>query len=257
MILRRFLVPETGCASYLVGCTSRGRLGVVDPHVDLVDAYVDTARQAGSSIAEVFDTHVHADHRSGAPELAARTGARLRLPEGAPVAFGHEPLRDGEQVELGNTRVDAISTPGHAWAHACLVVTDTTRGEDPWLVFTGDTLFVGAVGRPDLHGEERELAAALERSIRERLLTLPDWVEVAPGHVGGSACGAGISSNPSSTIGFERRNNALLREEGDGAFIERVLAGLAPAPADFAEIYRANQRGTATTVEAMRGGGTA
>ena len=254
MILRRFLVPETGCASYVFGCTSKGRLGVVDPHAELIEAYVETARQADSAIVEVFDTHVHADHRSGAPELAARTGARLRLPEGAPVAFPHDPLADGDQVQLGNTRVDAISTPGHAWAHACLLVTDSTRGADPWLVFTGDTLFVGAVGRPDLHGQERELAAALERSIRERLLRLPDWVEMAPGHVGGSACGAGISSNPSSTIGFERRNNALLREDGDGGFVDRVLDRLTPAPAAFADIYRANQRGA--PVDAVRGGPT-
>ena len=157
--------------------------------------------------------------------------------------FDFEPLRDGEEVVLGNTRVKVVSTPGHAWAHACLLVTDTTRGEEPWLVFTGDTLFVGAVGRPDLHGQERELAAALEQSIRTRLLTLPDWVEIHPGHVGGSACGAGISSNPSSTIGFERRHSPLLN--GDGRdFVERVLADLAPPPPEFAEIYARNRRAT-------------
>ena len=254
MILRRFLAPATGCASYLFGCTSKRRLGVVDPHLDLLDAYVEAAEQAGSPIVEVYDTHVHADHPSGGRELAQRTGARLRLPEGAPVTFAHEPLREGERIALGNTRVDVMSTPGHAWAHACLLATDTTRGEDPWLVFTGDTLFVGAVGRPDLHGEERELAAALERSVRGRLLALPDWVEVLPGHVGGSACGTGISSNPSSTIGFERRNNAILREDADGGFVDRVLDRLTPAPAAFADIYRANQRGA--PVDAVRGGPT-
>src|SRR5204862_855933 len=149
--------------------------------------------------------------------------------ERAPVGFDYEPLRDDEEVVLGNTRAQVLSTPGHAWAHACLLVTDTTRGQDPWLVFTGDTLFVGAVGRPDLHGEERELAQALQRSIRDRLLTLPDWIEIHPGHVGGSACGAGISSNPSSTIGFERRNNPLLSADPD-RFVDRVLAQLERAP---------------------------
>jgi hydroxyacylglutathione hydrolase len=241
MILRRFTVPATGCASYLFGCTSKRELGVVDPHADLVDEYIEAADTAGARIAQVFDTHVHADHRSGARTLAARTGARLRLPEGAPVEYDFDPLRDGEQVTLGNTGAEVISTPGHAWAHACLLVTDTTRGPEPWLVFTGDTLFVGAVGRPDLHGEERELARALQRSIQDRLLTLPEWIEIHPGHVGGSACGAEISSNPSSTIGFERRNNPLLRAEAD-EFVDRVLAQLDTAPDEFAEIYEANRR---------------
>jgi glyoxylase-like metal-dependent hydrolase (beta-lactamase superfamily II) len=242
MILRRFIVPETGCASYLFGCTSKGELGVVDPHADLVSEYVGAADSAGARITQVFDTHVHADHPSGARELASSTGAALRLPERAPVGFDNEPLRDDEEVVLGNTRAQVLSTPGHAWAHACLLVTDTTRGQDPWLVFTGDTLFVGAVGRPDLHGEERELAQALQRSILDRLLTLPDWVEIHPGHVGGSACGAGISSNPSSTIGFERRHNSLLN--GDGRdFVERVLADLSPPPPEFARIYEENKRG--------------
>jgi hydroxyacylglutathione hydrolase len=241
LILRRFIVPATGCVSYLFGCTSKGELGVVDPHTDLVDDYRSAADSAGSRIAQVFDTHVHADHRSGARELAAYTGARLRLPEGAPVEYDFDPLRDGEQVTLGNTRVEVISTPGHAWAHVCLLVTDTTRGQEPWLIFTGDTLFVGAVGRPDLHGEERELAHALQRSIHERLLTLPDWIEVHPGHVGGSACGTGLSSNPSSTIGFERRNNPLLGE-GPNHFVDRVLAQLDEAPPEFEAIYEANRR---------------
>lgn len=242
MILRRFIVPETGCASYLFGCTSKGELGVVDPHAELVDEYMSAADSSGARIAQVFDTHVHADHASGARGLAAGTGAHLRLPQGAPVEFEFEPLRDGEQVPLGNTRAQVLSTPGHAWAHACLLVTDTTRGQDPWLVFTGDTLFVGAVGRPDLHGEERELAQALQRSILDRLLTLPDWIEIHPGHVGGSACGAGISSNPSSTIGFERRHNPLLNGNGRD-FVDRVLSDLSPAPAEFGRIYEENKRG--------------
>jgi hydroxyacylglutathione hydrolase len=251
MILRRFIVPETGCASYLFGCTSKGEVGVVDPHADLVDEYLEAADSAGARIAQVFDTHVHADHRSGARELAARTGARLRLPERAPVEYDFDPLRDGEQMALGNTSVEVISTPGHAWAHACLLVTDTTRGPEPWLVFTGDTLFVGAVGRPDLHGEEHELAEALERSIQHRLLTLPDWIEIHPGHVGGSACGTGISSNPSSTIGFERRNNPLLRGDANH-FVDRILAQLDPAPPEFAEIYQENRREETTAKRRWR-----
>ena len=244
MILRRFIVPETGCASYLFGCTSKAELGVVDPHADLIDEYLSAAESADARITQVLDTHVHADHRSGARELAKRVGAHLRLPEGAPAEFEFEPLRDCEQVPLGNTLVKVISTPGHAWAHSCLLVTDTTRGPDPWLIFTGDTLFVGAVGRPDLHGAERELAQALWRSIQDRLLTLPDWIEIYPGHIGGSACGAGISSNPSSTIGFERRNNPVLSEDAD-QFVDQVLAQLNAASPEFAEIYERNRRAEA------------
>lgn len=242
MILRTFMVESTGCASYLFGCPTHEQVGVVDPHDELVDAYIEDADSRGFEIAQVLDTHVHADHRSGARALAARTGARLRMPQDSPVEFEYEPLADGEEVVLGNTRATVLHTPGHTWEHVCLLVTDTTRGDDPWLVFTGDTLFVNAVGRPDLHGQERELAAALRDSIRQRLLTLPDWIELYPGHFGGSACGAGISSNPASTIGFERRHNRLLTEaEGSAAFVEDLLAEQEPPPEGFAGIFRANQ----------------
>jgi hydroxyacylglutathione hydrolase len=241
MILRPFIVEETGCASYFFGCPSTGNFGVVDPHPERIDDYIEAAKRAGGEIAQVFDTHVHADHRSGARELARRAGAALRLPEGAPVDYDFEPLRDRERVELGRTKVDVISTPGHVWEHACLLVTDTARSDDPWLVFTGDTLFVNSVGRPDLHGEERELARALHRSLSERLMSLPDWIELYPGHVGGSACGAGISSNPFSTLGYERLHNELATEADVDAFVDKLLAEQEPAPPEFAEIFEANR----------------
>lgn len=241
MILRSFIVEDGGCASYVFGCPSTGRIGVVDPRPERIDAYLEAAERAGGEIVQVFDTHVHSDHRSGARELAERCGAALRLPAGAPVEFEFEPLSDGERVELGRTKVDVISTPGHVWEHASLLVTDTARADDPWLVFTGDALFVNSVGRPDLHGSERDLARALHRSLRERLMSLADWIEVYPGHVGGSACGAGISSNPYSTIGFERRHNELATEADADAFVERLLAEQEPAPPEFAEIYAANR----------------
>ncbi len=241
MILRPFIVEGGGCASYFFGCPSHGKFGVVDPHPDHLDDYVEAAERTGGEIVQVFDTHVHADHRSAARELCERTGATLRLPAEAPVEYAFEPLTDRERVVLGNTKVDVISTPGHVWQHAALLITDEARGSDPWLVFTGDALFVNSVGRPDLHGEERELAAALHRSLGERLMTLPDWVEVYPGHVGGSACGAGISPNPFSTIGYERRQNELAVEPDVEAFIERLLDQQKPAPAEFDEIYEANR----------------
>ena len=241
MILRPYIVEGTGCASYFFGCPTAGAFAVVDPHPDHTDDYVEAAERAGGEVVQVFDTHVHADHRSSARELAERTEAALRLPEGAPVEYDFEPLRDRERVDLGNTKVDVLLTPGHVWEHASLLVTDEARGADPWLVFTGDTLFVNTVGRPDLHGEERELAAELHRSLAEKLMSLPDWVEVYPGHIGGSACGAGISPNPFSTIGYERRNNELATEPDLEAFTERLLAEQEPAPPEFSEIYESNR----------------
>ena len=240
VILRPYIVEGTGCASYFFGCPSTGQFAVVDPHPDHIDDYLADAERTGGEIGQVFDTHVHADHRSGARELAERAGAELRLPEGAPVEFDFDPLADGERVEFGNTKVDVISTPGHVWEHASLLVTDEARASDPWLVFTGDTLFVNSVGRPDLHGSEQELARELHRSLAERLMSLPDWIELYPGHVGGSACGAGISSNPFSTIGFERRHNELAVETDVETFVARVL-DQEPPPPEFAEIYEQNR----------------
>jgi glyoxylase-like metal-dependent hydrolase (beta-lactamase superfamily II) len=187
MILRPFLFAPTSCASYLFGCTSQGRLAVVDPHGELVDAYLDAAAEIGSPIVAVFETHVQADHVSGLPALAERTGAAAYLPAGTGVAFDHVALDDGDVVELGNTQVRALATPGHAPAHLAYVVADRRRDTlEPWLVFTGDSLLVGDVGRPDLHaaGDPEPLARELHRSLG-RLLELPDHVVVHPSHYGG------------------------------------------------------------------------
>src|SRR3990172_4560245 len=154
MILRPFLFEDTSCASYLFGCTSKHRLAVVDPHADLVERYLEAAAGVGSPIVAVFETHVQADHVSGLPALVERTGATAYLPVGAGVEFEHVALADGAEVELGNTVVRALATPGHAPAHFAYVVADRRRGTDePWLVFTGDSLLVGDVGRPDLHAK--------------------------------------------------------------------------------------------------------
>ena len=151
MLLRPFLNDAGSCASYLFGCTSHGKLAVVDAHVDLVDDYLAAARAVGSPIVAVFETHVQADHVSGLPALVERTGATAYLPAGAGVEFEHVALADREVVELGNTSVTAVATPGHAPAHHAYTVTDRRRGEEPWLVFSGDSLLIGDVGRPDLH----------------------------------------------------------------------------------------------------------
>ena len=246
MFFRQFLLDDTACASYLFGCNSAGEFAVVDPHADLVDEYVALADARGSRITAVLETHLQADHVSGLPELVERTGATAYVPEGAGVDFEHEDLADGESITLGNTVIEALATPGHAPAHHSYVVTDHKRGEDPWMVLTGDALLVGAAGRPDLHarGERtvEQMAGQLHDSINERILTLPDHLLIYPGHYSGSVCGSGLSGHPASTIGFERRNNLALREQRD-AFVKALIAETPPPPEDQAEIVAANRSG--------------
>jgi glyoxylase-like metal-dependent hydrolase (beta-lactamase superfamily II) len=245
MIFRPFLYEPTACASYLFGCLSKSRLAVVDPHVELVDDYLAEARRVGGAILAVFETHVQADHVSGLPALVERTGAKAYLPVGAGAAFPHTPLADGHVVELGNTVVRALATPGHAPAHNAYVVADRRRGdEEPWLVFTGDSLLVGDVGRPDLHagGSPEPLARELHGSIG-RLLELGDGVLVYPSHYGGSVCGRRLSSNPFSTIGFERTHNPALAYEDAESFARALLVDVPPAPADQAAIVATNLTG--------------
>jgi glyoxylase-like metal-dependent hydrolase (beta-lactamase superfamily II) len=247
MILRPFLHERTACASYLFGCPTGRRLAVVDPHIELVGDYLAAAERIGVPIVAVFETHVQADHLSGLPALVAATGADALLPEAAGVAFPHRALADGERVDLGNTVVTALATPGHAPAHAAFLVADRRRGtEAPWLVFTGDSLLVGDVGRPDLHAGDGEPAdmARLQFDSLARLMELPDHVMVHPSHYGGSVCGRALSGNPFSTIGFERRHNPALAHADADAFARALLAGLPPAPAEQAAIVAANRAGS-------------
>jgi hydroxyacylglutathione hydrolase len=254
MYFRQLLNDETACASYLFGCKSHSRFAVVDPHADLVDRYVALAEAQGSPIVAVFETHVQADHVSGLPELVRRTGATPYLPAGAGVAFEHRALADGEVVELGNTEVQAIATPGHALAHHAYAVTDRTRGDEPWFVLAGDALLIGDAGRPDLHagGEHstEDMARTLYRSLTERLLALPDYLTLYPAHYSGSVCGRGLSANPASTIGFERRHNRALQFDSEDAFVDALLQDVPAAPERQADIVAVNRAGrplTATT----------
>jgi hydroxyacylglutathione hydrolase len=244
---RQLLNDETACASYLLGCKTHSAFAVVDPHIDLVDSYLALAEAQGARIVAVLDTHVQADHVSGLPELAARTGATAYLPAGSGVEFDHHPLRDGDTVTLGNTEIAAIATPGHALAHHAYLVTDHTRADEPWLALTGDALLVGDAGRPDLHAHGdhtvREMAGTLYRSLTERLLALPDHLVLYPSHYSGSVCGRGLSANPISTIGFERRHNPALSFGSEDAFAEALLGDIPPAPAGQAAIVAANRTG--------------
>jgi hydroxyacylglutathione hydrolase len=248
VILRPFLFEETACASYLFGCLTERKLAVVDPHGALVEHYVAAAERAGAPIVAVFETHVQADHVSGLPALVEGTGATPYLPAGAEVGFEHEQLEDGAEVALGNTVVRALATPGHAPAHNAYLVADRRRGDaEPWLVFTGDSLLVGDVGRPDLHaqGDPEPLARKLYSSLR-RLLELPDGVLVYPSHYGGSVCGRALSGNPFSTIGFERQHNRALAALDVEVFVRGLLVDVPPTPASQAAIVRANRTGLAT-----------
>jgi hydroxyacylglutathione hydrolase len=245
MLLRPFLNDASSCASYLFGCGTHSKLAVVDPHVDFVDDYLAAAAALGAPIVAVFETHVQADHVSGLPALVDRTGAIPYLPADAGVEFEHVALADGDVVELGNTLVTAIATPGHAPAHHAYAVADRRRGsEEPWLVFSGDSLLIGDVGRPDLHvaGDADGQARLLHASLR-RLLELPDHVVLNPSHYAGSVCGRGLSGNPVSSIGFERAHNPLLAVADPAAFAEALAADMPPPPADQERIVASNRLG--------------
>jgi glyoxylase-like metal-dependent hydrolase (beta-lactamase superfamily II) len=245
MLLRPFLNDATSCASYLFGCGTHAKLAVVDPHADLVDHYLTVAAALGAPIVAVFETHVQADHVSGLPQLVARTGATAYLPVDTGVDFEHVAFADGDTVELGNTLVTAIATPGHAPAHHAYTVADRRRGtEEPWLVFSGDSLLIGDVGRPDLHvaGDARGQARLLHASL-QRLLELPDHVVLYPAHYAGSVCGRGLSGNPVSSIGFERAHNSLLAFANPDEFAEALVADMPPAPAEQERIVAANRAG--------------
>jgi hydroxyacylglutathione hydrolase len=245
MLLRPFLNDASSCASYLFGCGTHSKLAVVDPLVDLVDDYLAAAAALGAPIVAIFETHVQADHVSGLPALVERTGAIAYLPADAGVEFEHVALADGEVVELGNTLVTAIATPGHAPAHHAYAVADRRRGsEEPWLVFSGDSLLIGDVGRPDLHvADDADGQARLLHASLRRLLALPDYVVLYPSHYAGSVCGRGLSGNPVSSIGFERSHNPLLAVADPAAFAMALAARMPPPPADQERIVAANRSG--------------
>jgi hydroxyacylglutathione hydrolase len=247
VFFRQLLNEDTACASYLFGCLTHNQLAVVEPHVDLVEDYIALADAHGAPIVAALDTHVQADHVSGVPVLVARTGATAYLPDGADVEFEHHPLADREIVKLGNTEIQAIATPGHALAHHAYLVIDHRRADMPWLVLTGDALLVGDAGRPDLHahGEHtvEEMARTLYRSLTERLLRLPDHLVLYPSHYSGSVCGRGLSANPISTIGFERRHNPALQFQSEDEFVQALVRDIPPAPEQQAAIVAANRSG--------------
>lgn len=252
MIFRQILSEADGCASYLLGCAVAGAGCVVDPLAAVgVDEYLLLAAENELELTHVFDTHLHADHVSVARELAAAAGARLHLHAAAPVAYPFDAVRDGDTFDLGAVRLRVLHTPGHTDESLSLLVWDRLRSaSDPWLVLTGDSLLAGDVARPDLSlgaadaGAVRRRAATLHATLAERLLALPDWVEVWPGHFGASTCGGrNLSPKATTTIGFERRNNEALRRPSAEEFVRFVLATLRAEPADYRAIKSGNAAG--------------
>ncbi len=241
MIFRQILHDDLGCASYLVGDEDAGVAAVVDPRLD-IEEYLRLARYLGVRIEHVLETHNHADHVSGHGRLAAATGAAIHVHRLAAPDYEHEPFDDGWELELGDLVVRALHTPGHRPEHTAFALVDRARGEEPWAVLTGDTLFVGDIARPDLAVDKDEGARGIFRSLEERLLTLPDTTEVWPGHLGGSMCGGpGMDLKISSTIGFERAHQELLRIADEDEFVERSLATLGPQPPNFRAIVAINR----------------
>ena len=237
MFFRQVLHEDLACASYVIA--DGGEAAVVDPKWEIGE-YLKVADEREFRIAHVLETHNHADHLSGRGRLAEATGATLHVSAKADVAYEHEPLRDGDALELGDARLTALATPGHRPEHTSLLVADRDRAGAPWLVLTGDALFVGAVGRPDLAVEPEEGARGLFHSTR-RLLELDDVTELWPGHIGGSLCGgSGMSEKPSSTIGFERRHNELL-DLAEQEFVRRLTSELEPQPPNFERIVELNR----------------
>ena len=241
MIFRQLTQDDLGCASYLIGDEKAGVVAVVDPKLE-IDEYLRLARYLGVSIEHILETHNHADHVSGHGRLAAATGAAIHIHREAEPDYDHEPFEDGWELELGRVRVRALHTPGHRPEHTAFALIDSRRGDDPWAVLTGDTLFVGDVARPDLAIDKEDGARGIYRSLHEKLLSLPPNTEVWPGHLGGSLCGGpGMDLKVASTIGYERDHNPALAIDDEHGFVEEAIGKLGPQPPNFQNIVAINR----------------
>jgi hydroxyacylglutathione hydrolase len=254
MLVRRCYDERLAQASYLIGCQATGEAIVIDPARDITP-YLDAARQERARITRITETHIHADFLSGSRELAAATGAEILLSaEGGKdwqYRYPAAPLHDGDVIMVGAVRLTVIHTPGHTPEHLAFLVTDTARSADPVALVSGDFIFVGDVGRPDLLEEAAGVAKSKEPSARQlfhslqRMAELPDFLQIWPGHGAGSACGKAPGALPTSTLGYERRTNWAFRVENEAAFVAAVLDGQPPAPTYFARMKRLNRNGPA------------
>jgi len=238
VLFAQILNGDLGCASYLVGCEEAGEAVVVDPPYAIEEVLAE-AERLEVRIVRTLETHTHADHVSGHGRLALEHDVPVSIHPAARAEYVHDPLEDGAEVTVGNVTLRCIHTPGHRPEHCCLAVVDRTRADEPWLVLTGDSLFVGDAARPDLAVGAAEGAEGLFHSLR-RLMELPDGVEVFPGHVAGSLCGVAMSSRGSTTIGFERRFNPMAAIPELDAFVAESAAVSAPKPPNLARIVELN-----------------
>jgi hydroxyacylglutathione hydrolase len=255
MFVKRFYEPAIAQASYMIGCQRSGEAVVIDAHRD-VDAYIDAAAQEGLRIAYVTETHIHADFVSGSRELAQRTGASLCLSDEGDKDWKYQfehtrKLKDGDRITIGNVRLDVVHTPGHTPEHISFLITDGAAADRPIAAATGDFLFVGDVGRPDLLERAANIKGTMEVGARvlfgslQKFAKQEDWLQIWPGHGAGSACGKGISAIPSSTLGYEKRFNWAFGKKSEAEFVQAVLEGQPEPPKYFAKMKRVNKEGPA------------
>ena len=244
MYFKQITVPGLGCNSYVIGCPGARQAVVVDPKRDVQD-YMDISRDEGMKITHIIETHVHADHVSGNQELKSRTGAPIYYGAGTPVTFDHKELGENDVIEFGMVKLEILNTPGHTPNSISILVTDKARSEKPGLMLTGDLLFVGAIGRPDLAGAEvlEDQVKNLYDSLYEKLGRLPDYLEVFPAHGQGSLCGKGLSAKASSTLGYERLTQPVLKFPGFDAFHDEIARGFPVRPKSFTHIISTNANG--------------
>ncbi len=256
MFVKRFYEPSIAQASYLIGCVANGEAIVIDANRD-VDQYIDAAAQEGLRITHVTETHIHADYVSGSRELAKKTGATLFLSDEGDADWKYafisegKPLHHGDRLQIGNIAVEALHTPGHTPEHLSFLITDGAAADRPIAAVTGDFVFVGDVGRPDLLERAANIKGTMEVGAKTLWKSLQafakheDWLQIWPGHGAGSACGKGISAIPSSTLGYERRFNWAFGVKTEAEFVTRVLEGQPEPPAYFANMKRVNKAGPA------------
>lgn len=256
MFIKRFFEPKLAQTSYMIGCPGAGECIVIDPNRD-AEQYLKAAEGEGVRIAHITETHIHADYLSGSRELAARTGGTLYLSDEGDAnwkyALAGEPgvtlLKDGDRITVGSVLIDVVHTPGHTPEHLTFLVTDSAAADEPIAAATGDFIFVGDVGRPDLLERAANIKGTMEVGARtlfaslQKFASKPDWLQIWPGHGAGSACGKGISAIPHSTLGYERRFNWAFQHTNESEFIKSVLAGQPAPPKYFAEMKRLNKEG--------------
>ena len=243
MYFKQIVVEGMGCLSYIIGCPEAKVACVVDPKRDVQD-YIDIAREQEMKITHIFETHLHADHVSGNMELRSRTGADIYLFEGSPAQFDFKPVKDRDKFEFGKVKIEILKTPGHTPHSLSILITDRARSDEPWFILTGDCLFVGNIGRPDLAGAEllEEQVNNLYDSLYEKLGKLPESIEIFPAHGEGSLCGKGMSPKSSSTIGYEKRSNPILNLSKD-EFKNEFSQSFPERPKSFSHIISTNVKG--------------